>query len=122
MASALERGVWVIPVLIDGARPPVAQQLPAELAKLARLNALELSYGRYEYDADRLFDLIKRVVASASRIGTAPESTSAANTPAPAVSHDMGSRRDALGQLAQADREVARKDPARVTRLLIDAI
>jgi hypothetical protein len=47
--AALERGVRVIPVLVDGARPLRQQQLPAELQKLARLNALELSYGRHAY-------------------------------------------------------------------------
>ena len=62
--AALERGVRVIPVLVDGARPLRQQQLPAELQKLARLNALELSYGRYEYDADRLLDLLQRVLAA----------------------------------------------------------
>ena len=55
--AALERGVRVVPVLVDGARPLRSEQLPAELQKLARLNALELSYGRYEYDAGRLLDL-----------------------------------------------------------------
>ncbi len=64
--TALERGVLVIPVLVDGARPLRQQQLPAELQKLARLNALELSYGRYEYEANRLIDLIQRVLAAAS--------------------------------------------------------
>jgi parallel beta-helix repeat protein len=63
--TALERGIRVIPVLVDGARPPRQQELPVELHKLARLNALELSYGRYQYDADRLIDLIQRVVAPA---------------------------------------------------------
>ena len=63
--AALERGVRVIPVLIDGAKSPRQQQLPAELRKLARLNAHELSYGRYEYDADRLLDLIERVLSTA---------------------------------------------------------
>jgi hypothetical protein len=62
--TALERGVRVIPVLVDGARPLRRQELPAELHKLARLNALELSYGRYQYDADRLLDLIQRVLAA----------------------------------------------------------
>jgi TIR domain len=61
--TALKRGVRVIPVLVDGARPLRQQQLPPELYRLARLNALELSYGRYEYDADRLLDLIERVLA-----------------------------------------------------------
>ena len=63
--TALERGVRVIPVLVDGARPPREQQLPAGLQELAGLNALELSYGRYEYDAGRLLDQIQRVLAVA---------------------------------------------------------
>jgi TIR domain len=63
--AALERGVRVIPVLVDGASPLRRQQLPPELGKLARLNALELSYGRYQFDADRLLDLIQRVLAAA---------------------------------------------------------
>jgi TIR domain len=58
---ALQRGVRVIPVLVDGARPPQQEELPAELHELARLNAVELSYGRFEYDADRLLDTIQRV-------------------------------------------------------------
>jgi hypothetical protein len=60
---ALKRGVRVIPVLVDGARPLRQQELPSGLEKLAGLNALELSYGRYQYDADRLYDLIQRELA-----------------------------------------------------------
>ena len=63
--TALERGVRVIPVLVDGARPLRQQQLPAELHKLARLNALELSSSRYQYDAGRLLDLIQRTLTAA---------------------------------------------------------
>jgi hypothetical protein len=62
--TALERGVRVIPVLVDDARPLRQQQLPAGLHKLVRLNALELSYGRYQYDSGRLLDLIQRVLAT----------------------------------------------------------
>jgi hypothetical protein len=67
--------VRVIPVLVDGAKPLRHEQLPAELRNLARLNALELSYGRYEYDADRLLDLIQRVLpaASSTSIGQAAQ-------------------------------------------------
>ena len=67
--AALERGLRVIPVLVDGARPLHQQQLPAELQKLARLNALELSYGRYEYDADRLLNIIQRVLVRQQPFG-----------------------------------------------------
>jgi hypothetical protein len=62
--TALERGVRVIPVLVDGSRPLRRQELPDELGKLARLNALELSSGRYQYDAGRLFDVIERVLTA----------------------------------------------------------
>jgi tetratricopeptide (TPR) repeat protein len=62
--TALERGVRVIPVLVDGAKPVRRQELPDELQKLGRLQALELSAGRYQYDADRLFDVIQRVLAA----------------------------------------------------------
>lgn len=80
--AALERGVPIIPVLVDGARPPGPQQLPPDLGKLARLNALELSYGRYQYDADRLFDRIQQVLAENSHAGTSPaEGTTAADHP-----------------------------------------
>jgi hypothetical protein len=40
--AALERGVRVIPVLVDGASPLRLQQLPSELHKLAQLNAFEV--------------------------------------------------------------------------------
>jgi TIR domain len=61
--AALDRGVRMIPVLVDGAKPLQRQQLPVELHKLSRLNALELSYSRYEYDSGRLLDLIQRILA-----------------------------------------------------------
>jgi cold shock CspA family protein len=62
--TALERGLRVIPVLVDGAKPPREQELPPGLQKLAGLNSLDLSYSRYEYDAGRLLDLIQRVLAA----------------------------------------------------------
>jgi hypothetical protein len=63
---ALERGVRVIPVLVDDARPPRQAQLPPELHRLAKLNALELSYSRYDYDASRLINLVQQVLAQAA--------------------------------------------------------
>jgi hypothetical protein len=63
--TALERCVRVIPVLVDGVSVPRQQQLPAELHELARLNALSVSYDRFEYDETRLTDVIQRVLASA---------------------------------------------------------
>jgi hypothetical protein len=62
--TALERDVRVIPVLVDGARVPKQQQLPDDLQRLARLNALEMSWARLDYDAFRLMDAIQRVLES----------------------------------------------------------
>jgi WD40 repeat protein len=64
--TALQRGIRVIPVLVDGAKPLRQQDLPAELHKLPRLNAHTLSYSRYKYDTDQLVDLIQRVLAGVS--------------------------------------------------------
>ena len=64
--AALERDKRVIPVLVDGAKPLRQDQLPLGIQKLARLNALELSYSRYEYDANRLLNVIQQVLAEAS--------------------------------------------------------
>jgi TIR domain len=61
--TALERSVRVIPVLLDDAAMPQRQDLPDDLAKLARLNALQMSYERYEYDESRLITVIGRVLA-----------------------------------------------------------
>ena len=62
--TALEHGMRVIPALADGAKPPRAQQLPPDLRKLARLNALEMSYDRLEYDESRLAAVIEKVLAA----------------------------------------------------------
>jgi hypothetical protein len=59
--TALRRGMRVIPVLVDGARPLRHQQLPHDLRRLARLNALEMGYDRYQYDADRLIAIIEKI-------------------------------------------------------------
>jgi hypothetical protein len=52
--TALDQGVTVIPVLVQGANMPRSQDLPDELAKLAQTQALELSDTRWDYDVRRL--------------------------------------------------------------------
>jgi hypothetical protein len=60
--TALEGGVRVIPVLVDAAKIPKREQLPADLATLARLNALPMSYERFEYDESRLIAAIRKAL------------------------------------------------------------
>jgi TIR domain-containing protein len=62
--TALERRARVIPVLVDGATMPHRQQLPDDLATLARLNPLQMSYDRYEYDEGRLMAIVEKLLAA----------------------------------------------------------
>jgi streptogramin lyase len=60
IAGALRRSdLRVIPVLVEGAAMPRAEQLPDDLRPLAGRNALELSDGRWRYDADRLIEVVE---------------------------------------------------------------
>jgi hypothetical protein len=58
IAAALERGIRVIPILVEGAVMPRRQQLPDDLVKLARHNALGLRHESFRSDTDRLLDAI----------------------------------------------------------------
>jgi outer membrane protein assembly factor BamB len=62
---ALARNVRVIPILVDGARMPGADELPSSLAKLTRRQALELSPNRFDTDIRRLLRVLDRTVADA---------------------------------------------------------
>jgi hypothetical protein len=54
LSRALAGGGAVIPVLVDGARMPNKDEMPEELAGLARRNALELTDARWDYDVEQL--------------------------------------------------------------------
>jgi hypothetical protein len=75
LRTALERGVRVIPVLVDGTKPVRQEQLPDDLAVLVRLNALDLGYARFDDDMGRLLKQIQPLLAPAA-------------SPASSASHD----------------------------------
>jgi YVTN family beta-propeller protein len=62
VATGLERGVRVVPVLVQGVRMPGADDLPPALAALARRNALEVSDLRWNEDVARLVGTLERVL------------------------------------------------------------
>jgi len=72
--SALARKIRVIPVLVQDAPMPHAEELPATLLPLARRNAIELSDARWAYDVDRLArtiqDILEETEGSAAAPGT----------------------------------------------------
>jgi TIR domain len=61
--AALTRNVRVIPILVEGARMPRADELPASLSKLIRRQALELSPSRFDFDTSRLLRVLDRALA-----------------------------------------------------------
>jgi TIR domain len=63
--AALNRNVRVIPVLVEGARMPLAAELPGSLARMERLQALELSPSRFDFDTSRLLRSLDQNLAEA---------------------------------------------------------
>jgi ABC-type amino acid transport substrate-binding protein len=61
--AALSRRVRVIPILVDGATMPRAEELPGSLAGLVRRQALELSPARFDTDTSRLLNVLDRTLA-----------------------------------------------------------
>jgi hypothetical protein len=57
--AALDRGVRVIPILVEGAVMPARQDLPESLAGLARRHALPVRHESFHYDAGRLMSAIE---------------------------------------------------------------
>jgi len=62
IATALERNIRVIPVLVGGAKAPKSSELPELLRPLSRRNAIELSDTRFRQDAGRLLDTLAKVL------------------------------------------------------------
>ena len=67
IATALRRNIRVIPVLTEGARMPRTNELPEEIAKLARRQALEVTQKSFRSDASTLIELLDSVCQSAGQ-------------------------------------------------------
>lgn len=61
---ALARGIRVIPVLVDGASMPSADELPADLVPLTDRNAVRIDHETFAADADALISAIERDLAA----------------------------------------------------------
>jgi hypothetical protein len=75
IATALQAGVRVIPVLVGGARMPDADSLPDDIRPLLRRNAVELSDRRWHDDTRALAETLRSVSAAATpdaRVGNRP--------------------------------------------------
>src|SRR5207244_4393001 len=61
LTAALNRDIRVIPVLVQKAGMPRPQDLPDELAKLSRRNAVELSDLHWQRDVEQLIEVMERI-------------------------------------------------------------
>src|SRR6185437_7869695 len=68
VGTALSRGVRVIPVLVGGAVMPGRDELPEELAGLARRNALRVRHESFHADAGQLVTAVEQVLASVTAV------------------------------------------------------
>jgi hypothetical protein len=82
--AALMRNVRVIPILIEGARLPRADELPPSMARLVRRQALELSPARFDFDTSQLLQVLDKTLAE---MRTAHDSAAERREPAvPSIS------------------------------------
>ena len=100
VATALNRGIRVIPVLIQGTLMPRSDQLPSELRGLTRRQACELSDARWRYDVGQLIATLERalnlaaapvsIAPSAPTDLASPSSPSAPSAPSSGVPNSLG--------------------------------
>jgi len=63
---ALELGKRVVPILVDDARMPRADELPPSLTGLTRRNALSIRHETFTSDAARLVEVLERIRSTAT--------------------------------------------------------
>jgi TIR domain len=66
IATALKRGIRVVPVLVEGATMPEVGELPDDLKALVRRNAVEIGHNRFNADSERLVTALERALGKAT--------------------------------------------------------
>jgi hypothetical protein len=94
VASALQRDIPVIPVLVRGARMPRAEQLSTDIEELAYRNAVELTHARWKSDVQVLVRALRPCLEAAPQKAIAPIETPSTTAGLEAaalagVSHDL---------------------------------
>lgn len=59
IATALQRDIPVIPILLDGAKIPKSEQLPKDLEALTARNGLDVRHASFHIDIDRLITSLR---------------------------------------------------------------
>lgn len=66
VATALERGIFILPVLVDGAGMPPEETLPARIRDLARKQACEVRASSWQYDVGKIVSALKPILRAQS--------------------------------------------------------
>ena len=74
IGAALQRSIPVIPILLDGAKVPKANQLPEDLKELAMRNWLEVHHASFHSDLDKLVRGLKTTLAGTDAYTAAHDS------------------------------------------------
>jgi hypothetical protein len=72
-SAALKRNIRVVPVLVDGAVMPRAEDLPDEIKSLARRQAIEISHKQWEASSGELIRTLERILSKVSPEAPVPE-------------------------------------------------
>ena len=72
IAAALRQDKIVVPVLVEGAGPPPAERLPAEIRALAVRQAVELPDSRWDYEVERLVQKLARSLPRSAPVPAPP--------------------------------------------------
>jgi TIR domain len=83
LEAALTRRVLVIPILVEGARMPRAEELPDSLVALVHRQALELSPARFAADTGRLLRVLDKTLGEVQSAGEPSETVSTPPRPEP---------------------------------------
>jgi hypothetical protein len=70
VATALQKNIPVVPILLDGTEIPAAEALPVGIKELAFRNGIEISHPTFRADVERLVHRLKPQVGNKRRLST----------------------------------------------------
>ncbi|HTN17805.1 MAG TPA: toll/interleukin-1 receptor domain-containing protein [Chitinophagaceae bacterium] len=79
IATALQRNIRVVPVLLEGASLPDEELLTDDLKPLLRRQSYEISNKRWKYDSEQLIEFLKKILGQTPK--PAPRPTAAPAVP-----------------------------------------